>query len=100
MSTSHALRLLTGLATGAAVLVALLGVTAAQQPGTPTIKTVPYNAIVSVEGAPAGAASKPGAGAQPVTERQAELKQQALEDSGVQAMLDVFAADIKDVEER
>jgi hypothetical protein len=28
------------------------------------------------------------------------LRQQALADSGVQAMLDVFAAEIKDVEER
>ena len=56
-------------------------------------------AIVSVEGAaaPAPAPGKPSA---PVPERQAELKQQALEDSGVQAMLDVFAAEIKDVEER
>ena len=35
-----------------------------------------------------------------VGERQEELRQQALEDSGVQAMLDVFAAEIKDVEER
>jgi DNA polymerase-3 subunit gamma/tau len=33
------------------------------------------------------------------TDRQAELKQQALSDSGVQAMLDVFAAEIKEVEE-
>ncbi len=32
-------------------------------------------------------------------DRQAELRQQALADSGVQAMLDVFAADIKNVEE-
>jgi hypothetical protein len=38
--------------------------------------------------------------AEQVSERQAALKQQALEDSGVQAMLDVFAAEIKDVEER
>jgi mono/diheme cytochrome c family protein len=56
MSTSHALRLLTGFAAGAVVLVPLLGVTAAQQPGTPTIKTVPYNAIVSVEGSDSFAA--------------------------------------------
>ena len=33
------------------------------------------------------------------SDRQAELRQQALADSGVQAMLDVFAADIKNVEE-
>jgi mono/diheme cytochrome c family protein len=50
MSTSHALRLLTGFATGAAVLVALFGAVAAQQPGTPTIKKGEYNAIVSPEG--------------------------------------------------
>jgi DNA polymerase III subunit gamma/tau len=58
-------------------------------------------AVVSSEGTAATGAQKPSAGgAPPVTERQAELKQQALEDSGVQAMLDVFAAEIKDVEER
>jgi DNA polymerase-3 subunit gamma/tau len=56
-------------------------------------------AVVSAEGV-AAAGPKPGTVAAPVTERQAELKQQALEDSGVQAMLDVFAAEIKDVEER
>ena len=33
-------------------------------------------------------------------DRQSDLRQQALADSGVQAMLDVFAAEIKDVEER
>jgi len=32
-------------------------------------------------------------------DRQSALKQQALADSGVQAMLDVFAAEIKEVEE-
>ncbi len=58
-------------------------------------------AVVSNEGVVAGGAQKPTPGiAAPVTERQAALKQQALEDSGVQAMLDVFAAEIKDVEER
>jgi hypothetical protein len=59
--------------------------------------------IVSAEGTPAAGAAKPGAGAGPAApadERKTELKQQALEDSGVQAMLDVFAAEIKDVEER
>jgi DNA polymerase-3 subunit gamma/tau len=55
-------------------------------------------AVVSAEGV--AAVPKPGDPDTPVTERQAELKQQALEDSGVQAMLDVFAAEIKDVEER
>ena len=56
--------------------------------------------IASAEGAPA-AAKEPGArAAGPVDQRKDALKQQALEDSGVQAMLDVFAAEIKDVEER
>jgi hypothetical protein len=32
-------------------------------------------------------------------DRQSELRQQALADTSVQAMLDVFAAEIKDVEE-
>jgi len=58
-------------------------------------------AVVSAE---AAAMAPPKSDAAPrapqTTERQAELKQQALEDSGVQAMLDVFAAEIKDVEER
>jgi DNA polymerase III subunit gamma/tau len=56
--------------------------------------------VTSVEGVPV-AAKEPGARASaPVDERKDALKQQALEDSGVQAMLDVFAAEIKDVEER
>ena len=57
--------------------------------------------VVSAEGA--ASASKPGApvaaAGAPGKDRQAELRQQALADSGVQAMLDVFAAEIKDVEE-
>jgi DNA polymerase III subunit gamma/tau len=57
-------------------------------------------AIVSVEGTAAPPPAVGGRQTAPVSERQAELKQQALEDSGVQAMLDVFAAEIKDVEER
>jgi DNA polymerase-3 subunit gamma/tau len=59
--------------------------------------------VVSAEGGVGGGAQKVAAAtaAPPLpAERQAELKQQALEDSGVQAMLDVFAAEIKDVEER
>jgi DNA polymerase III subunit gamma/tau len=36
----------------------------------------------------------------PGPDKQADLKQQALADSSVQAMLDVFAAEIRDVEER
>ena len=57
--------------------------------------------VVSVEGEPsAPPPSGGGKAAAPITEKQAELRQQALQDSGVQAMLDVFAAEIKDVEER
>jgi hypothetical protein len=58
--------------------------------------------VVSAEGGPA--LSRPGAPAPaspaPEKDRQSDLRQQALADSGVQAMLDVFAAEIKDVEER
>jgi DNA polymerase-3 subunit gamma/tau len=57
-------------------------------------------AVVSQEGTAVAPPSGAVRSAPPVSERQAELKQQALEDSGVQAMLDVFAAEIKDVEER
>jgi DNA polymerase-3 subunit gamma/tau len=57
-------------------------------------------AVVTVEGT-AAAPPRPDAPRPAQTsERQEQLKQQALEDSGVQAMLDVFAAEIKDVEER
>ena len=58
-------------------------------------------AVVSVEGTAAAAAGRSGAPAQaaPEGDRKAELKQQALADSGVQALLDVFAAEIRDVEE-
>ena len=58
--------------------------------------------VASAEGA--APASKPGAPGPaapgPQKDRQSDLRQQALADSGVQAMLDVFAAEIKDVEER
>ena len=60
-------------------------------------------AIVSAEGTAIAAPPKSGAPAPepgPAADRQADLKQQALADSGVQAMLDVFAAEIRDVEER
>jgi hypothetical protein len=63
-------------------------------------------AIVSAEGnapaatSPVAVASEPQPVAQSVGDRQSDLKQQALADSGVQAMLDVFAAEIRDVEER
>jgi DNA polymerase III subunit gamma/tau len=59
-------------------------------------------AVISLEGA-AATPSRPGAqtsaAADTVKERQSDLRQQALADSGVQTMLDVFAAEIKDIEE-
>jgi DNA polymerase-3 subunit gamma/tau len=56
--------------------------------------------VISAEGeAVAPPPGSPGRGPA-ISEKQAELRQQALEDSGVQAMLDVFAAEIKDVEEK
>jgi DNA polymerase III subunit gamma/tau len=65
-------------------------------------------AVVADEGeAPVAAPAAPRPGGNgaassapaPETDRQADLRQQALADEGVQAMLDVFAADIKDVRE-
>jgi hypothetical protein len=57
--------------------------------------------IVAAEGTPpAPNRPGPGAGSQAAPdEKKAALREQALADSGVQAMLDVFAAEIKDVEE-
>ena len=59
--------------------------------------------IVAAEGAPPppnrpGAATTAGTQGAP-DEKKSALREQALADSGVQAMLDVFAAEIKDVEE-
>ncbi|MBA3231231.1 MAG: DNA polymerase III subunit gamma/tau [Acidobacteria bacterium] len=59
---------------------------AVPRPGAPSPATGPVESTTGA--APSGGDT-----------RQAELRQQALADSGVQAMLDVFAADIKDVEE-
>jgi DNA polymerase III subunit gamma/tau len=62
-------------------------------------------AVVSAEGDAAAAAPRLGGNGAGETiapaerDRQAELREQALADEGVQAMLDVFAADIKDVRE-
>jgi hypothetical protein len=46
---------------------------------------------------PAARAAPKNAGVGP--DRTQELKERALADNGVQAMLDVFAAEIKDIEE-
>jgi len=58
--------------------------------------------VTSTEGTAAPAKAVSGASeAKPAAkDRQSDLRQQALADSGVQAMLDVFVAEIKDVEER
>jgi DNA polymerase III subunit gamma/tau len=62
--------------------------------------------VVAVEGVPAPAPSKPAGAARGAVsaaagdvEKQNALKQKAMADSGVQAMLDVFGTDIKEVEE-
>jgi DNA polymerase-3 subunit gamma/tau len=56
--------------------------------------------VVAAEGAPPPPTRTAAPGAPPVPdEKKAALREQALADSGVQAMLDVFAAEIKDVEE-
>jgi DNA polymerase-3 subunit gamma/tau len=54
--------------------------------------------VQAVEGT-AARSSPQQPGAPPAEDRRQALKEQALSDSGVQAMLDVFAAEIKDVEE-
>ena len=60
--------------------------------------------VASAEGSAVSSHSGPlltdAPGQSPQKDRQSDLRQQALADSGVQAMLDVFAAEIKDVEER
>ncbi len=55
-------------------------------------------AAVESAGAPQPPAQDKPAG-QPGPDRQAELRQQAMADSGVQAMLDVFGGEIKEIEE-
>jgi DNA polymerase-3 subunit gamma/tau len=56
--------------------------------------------LEKAEAAAAGAApAGPTAAAAALPDRKAELRQQALADAGVQAMLEVFPAEIRDVEE-
>ncbi len=58
-------------------------------------------AVIGTEGTAPASAGTAGAapGAPPPADRQAALRERALADSGVQTMLDVFAAEIKDIEE-
>jgi hypothetical protein len=56
--------------------------------------------VIGLEGgAPAAPARAAASEADPTGDRQTTLKARALEDKGVQAMLDVFGAEIKNVEE-
>ena len=50
MTSRHAMRLLTAVATGAFAFVAMLGATTVQQAGAPPVKTGPYQPLVSPEG--------------------------------------------------
>jgi DNA polymerase III subunit gamma/tau len=59
-----------------------------------TVAAVESTASIAAPRSPDGTAA-----ATETTAKQAALREQALADSGVQAMLDVFAAEIKDVEE-
>jgi DNA polymerase III subunit gamma/tau len=54
--------------------------------------------VIGLEGAVPAAPARAAAG-EPTGDRQTVLKARALEDKGVQAMLDVFGAEIKNVEE-
>jgi DNA polymerase-3 subunit gamma/tau len=56
-------------------------------------------AVLGAEAEANAGRSADGEQAPPKPDRQAVLREQALADNGVQAMLDVFAAEIKDIEE-
>ena len=66
-----------------------MNVVASEGPSTADHRSAPGAA----PGDPSPAAAAPG------PDRTQELKERALADNGVQAMLDVFAAEIKDIEE-
>jgi DNA polymerase-3 subunit gamma/tau len=68
---------------------------ASQLSGRKMTVTSAEGAATPTKAATGSTEANPGA-----KDRQSDLRQQALADSGVQAMLDVFAAEIKDVEER
>jgi DNA polymerase-3 subunit gamma/tau len=73
-----------------------IAVAAAEGPPSVAVRSASSAAASSGETAPAMKTGDAGAG--PV-DRQEALKERALSDTGVQTMLDVFAAEIKDVEE-
>jgi hypothetical protein len=67
---------------------------AAQVAGRKVAVTSASAAETTEEAAPAGAPEAPGR-----ADRKTDLREQALADSGVQALLEVFPAEIRDVEE-
>jgi DNA polymerase III subunit gamma/tau len=65
-------------------------------------RPVAVSAVIAESSAMSAAASSPGAPAAPAqkpVDKKSALRQQALADAGVQAMLEVFPAEIRDVEE-
>jgi DNA polymerase-3 subunit gamma/tau len=74
-----------------------MAVTAAEGGGTPVAPPKPASAEES--GKPVSAAGGTAPAGKAAPDRQQTLKERALSDTGVQTMLDVFAAEIKDVEE-
>jgi DNA polymerase III subunit gamma/tau len=74
-----------------------MAVTAAEGGGTPVAPPKPTSAGES--GKPVSAAGGTAPAGKAAPDRQQTLKERALSDTGVQTMLDVFAAEIKDVEE-
>jgi len=59
----------------------------------------PESSVAGPQSSASSPSSEQPRGASPEADRKAALKEQALADSGVQAMLDVFPAEIRDVEE-
>jgi hypothetical protein len=73
-------------------------VTAAEGTGAPgTLSPASSKPPETTRGGDGG--GKPSSSGGPAPDRQQSLKERALSDTGVQTMLDVFAAEIKDVEE-
>jgi DNA polymerase-3 subunit gamma/tau len=76
-----------------------MAVTAAEGAGAPLVPPKPGFAAEGGKPGPAGAGGTPMTAVEGGHDRQQSLKERALSDTGVQTMLDVFAAEIKDVEE-
>jgi DNA polymerase-3 subunit gamma/tau len=76
-----------------------MAVTAAEGAGAPLVTPKPGFAAEGGKPGPAGGGGTPMTAVEGGHDRQQSLKERALSDTGVQTMLDVFAAEIKDVEE-